>query len=266
MEHVVVSSPRSGEDYSEDAYVVVDSHGTFLCAVIDTHHSGTFTHQQSSAVAQATAETFRQGADVSGDRLVRGFTAADQFLLQHHPDFGAVATAVEVAGSQVSVAHLGDTRLYRSAANAYGFDVLTPTHTAQNPRELKRMEPALLSGRFQVRVSAHDGRMTHRLYYRRWWWIWSKQGIVPTRALGDGRYRPALTAEPEKLRGDLSETPPGTLFSVCSDGAQAVVQRMYRRLRGRTAKVEMDEVRALLEQGLLLDHTDDATVICFRTT
>ena len=265
MEHVVVFSPRSGEDYSEDTTVVMDFGGTFLCAVIDTHHRGTFTHQQSSAVAQATAETFRQGAEVPGDRLVCSLAAADQFLLRHHPDFGAVVTAVEVAGSQISVAHLGDTRLYRSASNPHGFDVLTPIHTAQNPRELKRMKEMLLSGKFQVRVHAHEGRITHRLYYRRWW-RWSKQGIMPTRALGDGRYRPALTAEPEKLRGELSETSPRALFTVCSDGAQAAVERMYHRLRGRTATADMDEVRTLLEQGLLFDHGDDATAISFRAS
>ncbi|MBI4435734.1 hypothetical protein HY630_03615 [Candidatus Uhrbacteria bacterium] len=264
MEHVVVSSPRSGEDYSEDAYVVVDSHGTFLCAVIDTHHGGTFTHQQSSAVAQATAQAFRQGAEVLGDRLVRGLAAADQFLLRHHPDFGAVATAVEVRGSRMLVAQLGDSRLCRSVWNASGYAKLTPVHTAENPDELRRMETALHSGRFHVRVHVRDGQVTHRLYHRRWPWGWSRHGLMVTRSLGDAPYRSALTAEPEILTFDLSAFPPRTLFTICSDGAMDAVARMYGRIRSRVPTVEMGEVQALLEQGLLFEHDDDATAICFR--
>lgn len=264
MEYVVVSSPRSGADFSEDAHVVVESHGMFLCAVIDTHNCGTYTHQQASTVAQSVASVFRLGAEVPEDRLLCGLEAADQFLLRHHPDFGAVVTAVEVRGSQMTVAQLGDSRLYQSVWNSSGLEVLTPTHTAQNPHELARMEPMLLGGKFQVRVDARDGRVMHRLYARRWWKFWYPGGLVPTRSIGNAPFRPALTAEPQLLTIDLAQVPAYTLFALCSNGAQTAVERMYHRLRGRTRLVELEEVQSLVEQGHLFGHDDDATAICFR--
>lgn len=266
MEYVACSSPRSGEDYCEDAFVVIQTGGTFLAAVIDTHHREAYTHEQASAVATATAEAFAQGAQASRDRLLAALESADQFLLRHHSDFGAVVTAVEVRGSQMHVAQLGDSRLYQSVWNPIGHEVITPAHTAQNHHELARMEPMLLSGKFQVRVDVRGGRVMHRLYARRWWKFWYPGGLVPTRAIGNARFRPALSSQPEMWTIDLAKAPPHTLFTLCSDGAQATVERMYNRLRGRTRQVEMEEVQALIEQGLLYEHDDDATVVCFRHT
>lgn len=266
MEYVACSSPRSGEDYSEDAHVVIESGGTFLAAVIDTHHREVYTHEQASAVAKATAEAFAQGAQVPRDRLLSALERADQFLLRHHPDFGAVVTAVEVRGTQMTVAQLGDSRLYQSNWNQTGYEVLTPTHTAQNPQELARMEPLLLSGTFQVRVDVHDGHVIHRLYARRWWRFWHPSGLVPTRTIGNALFRPAVSAQPQMLTIDLAQTPARTLFVLCSDGAQAVVERMYQHLRVRARLVKMEDVQTFIEQEFLFEHDDDATIVCFRVT
>lgn len=266
MEYVACSSPRSGEDYSEDAHVVIQTGGTFLAAVIDTHHRKTYTHEQASAIAAATADAFREGAQTSCDRLVDALESADKFLLQHHPDFGAVVTSVEVRGTQMTVAQLGDSRLYQNVWNPSGYEVLTPVHTAQNPLELARLEPMLLSGKFQVRVEVHGHRITHRLYVRRWWKYWHPSGLIPTRAIGNAPFRPAMSSQPELLTINLANAPPYTLFTVCSDGAQGAVEWMYNRLRGSTRLIEMEEVQSLIEQGLLFDHTDDATAICFLVT
>jgi len=264
MEYVACTSPRSGEEFSEDASVIIEEGGIFLAAVIDTHHRDSYTREQASAVAQATAKAFRDGAEAPRARLLSALERADQFLLRYHPDFGAVVTAVEVRGTDMYVAQLGDSRLYRDARNSSGYRLLTPIHTAQNLNEIARMEPALLSGKFQVRVESHEGRVTHRLYARRWWKFWHRGGLVPTRSIGNTVYRPALSSQAEILTINLAQVPSQTLFTLCSDGAQATVERMYKRLHPHHRLVQMEEVRLMLEQGLVFEHDDDATAICFR--
>ena len=265
VEHVVISSPKTGEEWSEDATVVMVEDGRYTAAVIDTHHCGTSSRVEAHRAAQAAAKAFREGSTpyFNGDRLERAFACCDEFLLRVNPTFGAVATAIEVTDRTLRVAQLGDTRLYASAWGARGCEIVTPSHTAGDASELARMEEALCTGRFQVRVEVRDGVVTHRLYRKRRF-FWETGGLVPTRALGDKRFRPALIAQPEMFEFDRDKIDRRALYVLCSDGAVRAVEHMFGRIRGQAPMIEMVTVHDILEQALAYYHDDDASVIALR--
>jgi len=268
MEYICVASPKSGEEFSEDAHLVVPSRGEmpFLAVVIDTHHRGTHNRAQAHRVAKVLVDGFREGfGSGRSDKMIAGLDVADRLLLYDHPDFGAVVTGVEIFGDVMRVAQLGDTCMYASAWNERGFELLTTPHTAGDVSELRRMEPFLASGYFQVRVEVTDGVVHHRLY-RKSWFGWKRCGIIPTRALGDKLFRPALTPDPEVFELDLTKMAPRTLYVLCSDGAQRAVERVFARVRGRASMISLKEVSAIAQQGLSFHHDDDATMIFFRCT
>lgn len=266
MEYAVVRVPKSGSEYSEDAYTVVKKPGVpFMAAVIDLHHTGERGTPEAEQIAGQVAETFHDGfvRGQGSDRFGMAFRSADTLMIEQFPDYGAVVTAVSISGTNLRLMHLGDTRLYATDWSESGFQILTDDHVASSISELQRMEDALNSGKFQVRVSVERGHVVHRLY-RKIFFGWAKEGLQPTRGLGDFRFRPALTPKPDSVTICLRRLPTGTIFALCTDGARRSVERAYTKIRGQAPMTPVSAMAAMVSQGLTFHHNDDATVILFR--
>ncbi len=216
---------------NEDSFVCRPDLGLF--AVID----GMGGHQAGERAAGIVREELLAGQDV-----VRALAAANEKV--HHlasseselAGMGCVASALQLKGADVRIAHVGDTRIY--LAGAAGCEQLTRDHTLAASRQ----EELGLSERRARDLGGHN---------------------QVTRDIG-GRRRTDSTWIDErsvKLEG-------ADLVLMCSDGLYGSIPRaeLVERLRtaARSAVDPEDFADALVERALELGARDNVTVVVLR--
>lgn len=287
VEYVVVGAPLWGGAFNEDACVVSSEREDkpFFAAVVDGHGQDLDTNEKrlvgskfvaefAQATAQCLSEGFRKTQNV--DRLPELFSEVDQELEVRFGSFaqlksgnaslklGAVASCVALSDQELVCAQAGDCRLYRDFGGPQGFMLLTQDHNAHRPLEVRRLDPFVRTGKFRVEDLATPKGFPPtklRLYQVRGRHLYG--GLRPTRGFGNWDYRPAFTSEPEVRRFVLAKMPACTLFALCTDGANVVVENVMRRLRGRTRQLTTEELASETSSRLLHPY-DDATVVYFR--
>lgn len=288
VQYAVVSAPRLSGEPSEDHVAVYDGgdRGFFFVAVADGHgrelgEDGRYLRKSLKVAAFARDVALRLCRSVLQFHDPASFTHCFEVVSrevdtvwQGHPGLeavGAVASCVLVTDTQVHLAQTGDCRLYAGVPRGWsgGYRHLSRDHDANHPGERRRLQPLLDSGAFRFlppesgdglpRVKPGTPDRLHRWVEGRGFLPW----VVPTRAFGDWEFRPALTPLPECQSFDLEDFARGELFALCSDGGNRFVEEAFRRFRGATSRVSLQDVADFVRSGL---HKagDDVTVVFFR--
>jgi serine/threonine protein phosphatase PrpC len=282
VEFVAAGVPLLGGAHSEDVYVVTEAQDgrPFCVFMVDGHgreHGKDGKRVIGSSVVRDfvrdAAELLTQGFRVCPDayKFCDLFACVDRELESRYTscknwEVGAVVSCVVVLEDRLVCAQAGDCRLYRTFGGPSGFMLLTQDHNPHNPREARRLNALVLSDHgltvldLDTLVGFPQTRL--RLYQKRGKQLYG--GLRVTRGFGDWGYRPAFTSEPEVREYDYQRAPQGTVFALCSDGANNVVEKVMKSVRGRNVgEVELEYFKR--ETLSRLDRPqDDATVVYFR--
>jgi serine/threonine protein phosphatase PrpC len=301
VEHIVITAPLQKGGPNEDAYLVsggdsraeLDDKLSFFAAVVDGHgivrdaNDACVKDERVAKFAQMVASALHDHHRAINDPTrfaeVFDFTAADvdpefkPMLYQCDANnrvlvsVGAVATCLAVDDRIIHVAHTGDCRLYvAKSSGATGHDLLTPDHNGWNQSEKKRIAP-LLGSTFVLLENRrqHPPWGPPRLYYRKYGFPYG--GLEPTRSFGDWVYHPVVIHTPELQQIDTTKHDPLTVYALCSDGANAIVERIFLNMRSERKQIPLDELarraRWMIERsGQSIRVTDDVTIVFFRMT
>lgn len=293
VEHIVVSAPLQRGGPNEDAVIVAAANGDqpFFAVVVDGHGHETDQWGRTSfkseiiascacIIANGLKDRFRLDSDpvrfpehfdaVAGvvDSTFRPLTKRQML---ESLTIGAVASCVAVTDKHIHLAQTGDCRLYATFPQwEGGFRRLSVDHNGDHPAEIKRLRPLLRSRAFLLEEQTSglgeipSPSSVPRLYRREGRFSWTG-GLIPTRVFGDWEYHPAVIHTPECKTIDLSEFAHGELFALCSDGGNRIVEATFKRFRGRTRVVPLEEVAAFA-CSMTPQATDDVTIIFFRQT
>jgi serine/threonine protein phosphatase PrpC len=147
------------------------------------------------------------------------------------PRIGAVAGALRVQNTSMTIAHAGDVRLYANVREAGSFRLFTHDHTYEHSLERARLQPLLASGAFEVHYytpgsTSFGPPAVALLHYREKDGARSQARLEVTRGFGDVYFQPAVIHTPSVQTVALT---PGTVFALCSDGARRNVGRTFAK-------------------------------------
>lgn len=292
VEYTVVSAPLQQGGPNEDAVQVeqADNERPFFVAVVDGHG---WERDERGVVLKKSPRVAAFARDVATELLVQFRQFPDPASLSHGFEavarsvdgvyrplvesaawlgrlaVGAVASCVLVTGDHLHLAQIGDCRLYVALPGwSGGFRRLSHDHDGNNPDEIKRLRPFLLSGAFRL-MPRPSGDGLPRLpsgapdsLYR-----YGADGfghpLDPTRVFGDWEFQPAVTHRPECRVFELSAFAPDELFALCSDGGNWIVEAVYKRFRGRTRSTPLPQIAAFAS-SLTSRAGDDVSIVFFR--
>ncbi|MBT5807981.1 protein serine/threonine phosphatase 2C family protein [Candidatus Uhrbacteria bacterium] len=283
VEFEAISVPLHPDLVNEDAFAVSDD--GFFVALVDGHGTkwksdGTKAKKDariqlfSNAVATLLVEGFDANPYVQRlpalfDRVAKKVDAQFKPMIgevdaegQELQSVGAVVSCVSVTEDAIHLAHAGDCRLYASNDPGRGYRLLTMDHNGKNPSEVVRLAALDLDHRLRFQL---DRRRKPRLHYRQSDGYWPGS-IAVTRGFGNWQhYQPMLTHAPEVLQFALSDFEPGTIFALCTDGGNQIVQSLFVDMSSWDIGVPLQDVmREVVKRIKKRGQFDDVTILLFR--
>lgn len=226
IKYTVVATPKKGRDtakeISEDAYACApEDMQPFIAVVVDAHgQSNRVAADLAQFIANRLVELY-----VSIDTVVsfsQLFLIVQKEVVEHFATFlnGAVATCLIIDRDKVTIAQVGNCRVYSLDATSAECVALTQDHSVSNPVETKRLQPFFENGTFVPVVYNNAWRLSFNQKKEKP----SAISLVSTRGFGNPDFHPAFTYVPEVRTFALDPTA-SYLFALCTDGGVQTVLR-----------------------------------------
>ncbi len=231
---------QGARPYQEDTWCAAAPAGWHFFAVLDGHGGDATARYAAQALPRKITEKLKSAAPAKALRMSFQDISA---VIEPRTDDGATALAALVGHGQLHWANAGDCRLLLVTAN--GCLQLTTDHRLDQPAERRRIENI---GRAKI--------LPPYLYV-------GSDGLMPTRSLGDRRFKPAGVVSTPEIGQRLRDENDRWLVAATDGVWDALSNQQVRAITG-WHKTPRHVAEAIADAALQNGSTDNVTVLAIN--